>query len=192
VSHDHDRELVARALRGEGRAFRDLVGRHHAVAYAVVRAVLGPRRLDDVDDVMQVVYVKAYQGLSSFRGDAKFSTWLYQIARREALDVVSRRRLDFASIDDVEVAAPGTDAPDRATHERDTRERLGRALGELDESYRTAIELRYMAEKSYEQIAEVMGLPVGTVKTYIHRGKVELKRILSRGAWREHKGAVNG
>lgn len=191
MSNDQDRELVARALGGDGRAFRDLVGTHHATAYAVVRAILGPQRFDDVDDVMQLVYLKAYQGLSSFRGESKFSTWLYQIARREALDVVAKRRIDTTPIDDLEIAGRAEDAPDLATRERHTKEWIERAMGELDESYRTAIELRYMAEKSYEEIAELMRLPVGTVKTYVHRGKLELKAILSRPAWRERKDAVS-
>jgi RNA polymerase sigma-70 factor (ECF subfamily) len=191
VSHDQDRELVARALRGDGRAFRDLVGIHHATAYAVVRAILGPRRIDDVDDVMQLVYLKTYQGLASFRGEAKFSTWLYQIARREALDVVAKRRIDATPIDEVEIPARAEESADVALDGRDTRESLERALAEIDETYRTAIELRYLAEKPYEEIAELMGLPVGTVKTYVHRGKLELKRILSRPAWRERKDAVS-
>ena len=140
---------------------------------------------------MQLVYLKAYQGLASFRGESKFSTWLYQIARREALDVVSKRTLDLTSIDDVVIPARASDSPDTALGDSDMKEWIERALGELDESYRTAIELRYMAEKSYEEIADLMRLPVGTVKTYVHRGKLELKRIMSRPAWREHKGAVS-
>lgn len=191
MSNQQDRELVARALGGDARAFRDLVGQHHATAYAVVRAILGARRFDDVDDVMQLVYLKAYQGLASFRGEAKFSTWLYQIARREALDVVAKKRIDSTSIDEIEIAARADASPDAVTDERDTREMMERAMGELDESYRTAIELRYMAEKSYEEIAELMRLPVGTVKTYVHRGKLELKKILSRPAWRERRDAVS-
>jgi RNA polymerase sigma-70 factor (ECF subfamily) len=191
LSNDQDRALVARSLTGDGRAFRDLVGKHHAMAYAVVRAILGPRRIDDVDDVMQLVYLKAHQGLGSFRGDSKFSTWLYQIARREALDAVAKKRVDTVSVDEIEIASRATDSPDAATHDRDTREMVERAMGELDESYRTAIELRYMAEKSYEEIAELMRVPVGTVKTYVHRGKLELKTILSRPAWRERKDAVS-
>jgi RNA polymerase sigma-70 factor (ECF subfamily) len=177
-----DSELVARSLRGDERAFRELLTRHHGVAYAVVRAILGDR--DDVDDVMQLVYLKAYQGLGGFRGDAKFSTWLYQIARREAIDASRRRRRDTADIEDVPLAAPAADAADAPLRERDTREWLERAMGEIEENYRTAIELRYMAEKSYEEIATIMDLPEGTVKTYVHRGKIELKRILSRPGWR--------
>jgi RNA polymerase sigma-70 factor, ECF subfamily len=182
VPNDQDRELVARSLRGDERAFRALLDRHHAVAFAVVRAIL--RDSDEVEDVMQVVYMKAYQGLANFRGDSKFSTWLYQIARREAIDSASKRRRDTTDIDEVAVEAPHTSAADAAIHERDTREWVERAMGELDEAYRTAIELRYMAEKSYDEIAEIMGVPEGTVKTYVHRGKAELKRILSRPDWR--------
>ena len=178
----HDSELVARALRNDERAFRDLIQRHHAMAYAAVRAVLGDR--DEVQDVMQTVYLKAYQGLAGFRGDARFSTWLYQIARREALDVSSRRRVETVDVADIEIAADARHSADAATHERSDREWLASALGELDETQRTAIELRYMAEKSYEEIAEIMGLPIGTVKTHVHRGKTEMKRILSRPAWR--------
>lgn len=182
MSQPHDSELVARSLRGDDRAFRALIERHHAMAYAAVRSVLGDR--DEVQDVMQTTYLKAYQGLAGFRGDARFSTWLYQIARREALDVSSKRRLETTDIDTVEIAAGAHHAPDTATRERSEREWLERSLGELDETYRTALELRYMAEKSYEEIGAIMGIPEGTAKTYVHRAKVEMKRILSRPAWR--------
>ena len=183
-----DSELVARALRNDERAFRDLIERHHAVAFAAVRAVLGDR--DEVQDVMQMTYLKAYQGLASFRGDSAFSTWLYRIARHEALDIVSRKRVETTDIDEIEVAASGH-SPDRAVHESSEREWINAALGELDEAYRTAIELRYMAEKSYEEIAEIMGIPAGTVKTYVHRAKIEMKRILSRPSWRSGTASEN-
>ena len=182
MPHPEDSELVARALRNDERAFRDLIQRHHAMAYAAVRAVLGDR--DEVQDVMQMVYLKAYQGLPGFRGDARFSTWLYQIARREALDVSSKRRLETVDVETVDIPAGAHQAPDAVTHERSERAWIASALSELDETYRTAIELRYMAEKSYEEMAEIMGVPVGTVKTYVHRGKAEMKKILSRPAWR--------
>ncbi len=178
MPNQQDSELVARSLRGDERAFRDLLARHHGVAYAVVRAIMGDR--DDVEDVMQLVYLKAYKGLGSFRGEAKFSTWLYQIARREAIDAVSRRRIETADIETVNLVARPADAADTSLRERDARERLEAAMGEIDETCRTAIELRYMAEKSYAEIAGIMGLPEGTVKTHVHRGKLELKRILSR------------
>jgi len=184
-----DSELVARALRNDERAFRELVERHHAVAFAAVRAVLGDR--DEVQDVMQMTYLKAYQGLASFRGDSAFSTWLYRIARREALDIVSRKRVETTDIDEIEVAASAGQSPDRAVDESSERQWIDAALGELNEAYRTAIELRYMAEKSYDEIAEIMGIPAGTVKTYVHRGKMEMKQILSRPSWRSGTASEN-
>jgi RNA polymerase sigma-70 factor (ECF subfamily) len=189
MSHPHDSELVARTLRGDDRAFRELIERHHATAYAAVRSVLGDR--DEVADVMQVVYLKAYQGLARFRGESKFSTWLYQIARREALDVSSKRRLETTDVETVDIPAPAHHAADAAAHERSERAWIERALAELDEAYRTAIELRYMAEKSYEEIAQIMGIPEGTAKTYVHRAKLEMKRILSRPSWRAAAGERN-
>src|SRR5262245_8180819 len=99
MTQPHDSELVARALQHDERAFRDLIQRHHAIVYAAVRAILGDR--DEVQDVMQTVYLKAYQGLAGFRGEARFSTWLYQIARREALDVSSKRRIETVDVAEI-------------------------------------------------------------------------------------------
>jgi RNA polymerase sigma-70 factor (ECF subfamily) len=154
----HDEVLVAKSLQGNQKAFRELISRHHATAFAVVRSVMGDR--DDVEDVVQQVYIRVHRGLASFRGDARFSTWLYRIARNEAINAVKR--------------------PDRVQERAALGEHLERAMQHLDENQRTALELRYMGERTYEEIAEIMDVPLGTVKTYIHRGKAELKRILSR------------
>src|SRR5678815_6195927 len=93
MPHPEDSELVARALRQDERAFRDLIQRHHAMAYAAVRSVLGDR--DEVQDVMQMVYLKAYQGLAGFRGDARFSTCLLYTSdaadERSSVDLGGRR-----------------------------------------------------------------------------------------------------
>jgi RNA polymerase sigma-70 factor (ECF subfamily) len=174
-----DHELVAKALQGNKKAFGEILERYHSTAYAVVRTVLGDR--DDVEDVLQNVYIKIYRGLGGFRGDARLSTWVYQIARNEAVNAVRKRQLDVTPIDDLDLAATGRDAdPDDAYGRTELGARMERALGEIDENYRMALELRYMGERSYEEIAETMGLPLGTIKTYIHRGKAELKRVLVR------------
>jgi RNA polymerase sigma-70 factor (ECF subfamily) len=180
LTGDTDHELVAKSLQGNEKAFSELVRRHHATAYAVVRGVLGDR--DDVDDVVQMVYIKVYRGLASFRGDARLSTWIYQIARNEAINAVKKRRLDTTPIEDVPLAADGDESPDAAVRRSDVSRQLESAMQYLDENQRMALELRYMGERSYEEIAETMGVPLGTVKTYIHRGKTELRRIMSRRA----------
>jgi len=178
LSGDRDHALIAKSLQGNEKAFRDLIERYHSTAYAVVRGVLGDR--DEVEDVLQMVYVKIHRGLSGFRGDAKFSTWVYQIARNEAINLVKKRRLDTAPLEDVQVEAPGGESPEATYRRGQLGEQLERALQHLEENQRTALELRYMGERSYEEIAETMGVPLGTVKTYIHRGKAELKKVMTR------------
>jgi RNA polymerase sigma-70 factor (ECF subfamily) len=177
---DIDRELVAKSLQGNEKAFRDLIGRHHGAAYAVIRGILGDS--DEVEDVLQQVYIKIHRGLPSFRGEARFSTWVYQIARNEALNAAKRRRFETTPIEDVALAAPESSSPERAYGQRELGERMEAAMARLDESHRLALELRYMGDRSYDEIAEMMQIPLGTVKTYIHRGKAQLKEILEREA----------
>jgi RNA polymerase sigma-70 factor (ECF subfamily) len=178
LSGDSDRELVSKALQGNQKAFRRIVERHHATAYAVVRGVLG--NSDEVDDVLQNVYVKVYRGLAGFRGDSRLSTWIYQIARNEAINLARKRKPEGPTVDDVVLPAGDAASPEAAFGRQELGERMESAMAQLDDNYRMALELRYMGERSYEEIAEAMELPVGTVKTYIHRGKVQLRKILTR------------
>ncbi len=175
---DKDHELVARALLGNQRAFREIIERHHPIAYAVVRAILGDR--DDVEDVMQDIFIKVYRGLRTFRGTSKLSTWIYQIARNEAINAKKKRRPDFVFAEGRELHIPDSANPEVLYEKRRLREHLEGALSHLNEEQRVALELRYLGERSYSEIAEIMMIPIGTVKTYIYRGKAELKRIMMR------------
>jgi RNA polymerase sigma-70 factor (ECF subfamily) len=173
-----DRELVSKALQGNQKAFRRIVERYHSTTYAVVRGVLGDS--DEVDDVLQNVYVKIYRGLGGFRGESRLSTWIYQIARNEAINFARRKRLDGPPVDEVVLPAGEASNPEATFGKRELSGHMETAMADLDENYRMALELRYMGERSYEEIAEAMELPIGTVKTYIYRGKVQLKKILTR------------
>jgi RNA polymerase sigma-70 factor (ECF subfamily) len=175
---ESDARLVADAREGSDKAFREIVERHHPMVCAVVRGVLGDH--PDVEDVIQDVFIKVYRGLSGFRGDAKLSSWIYPIARNEALSAVRKVAPPSESIDEVVVESPGESSPDEQYQRKALRERLERCLSEIDENYRTVLELRYTGEMSYGEISDATGLPVGTVKTYIHRAKIELKRLMSR------------
>ena len=139
---------------------------------------------DDVEDVVQMVYVKVYRGLDRFRGDSKFSTWLYQIARNEAINAVKKRRLDTIPVEDLVVAAPEQDGPEAAFRRAAAADELEQAMAHIEERYREVLELRYMGERSYDEISEMTGLPIGTVKTYIHRGKSALKNVMTRSLGR--------
>jgi len=180
---ESDSALAAGAREGSEKAFRKLVERYHPMAYAVVRGVLGDR--SDAEDVAQEVFIKVFRGLSGFRGDAKLSTWVYTIARNEAINAARKKDLADASIEDVVVETPEDSRPDEQYRRKIRREHLERCLSEIEESHRLALELRYMGEMSYTEISEVMGLPIGTVKTYIHRGKVALEKVMNRSQFVE-------
>jgi RNA polymerase sigma-70 factor, ECF subfamily len=175
---ESDAELVVEAREGSEKAFRTLVERYHPMAYAVVRGILGDR--SDVEDVAQEVFIKVFRGLPGFRGDSKLSTWIFTVARNEAFNAARKSNPADVSIENIVLESPEELRPDSVYRRRIRQEEVERGLSELDPDYRLALELRYMGEMSYAEISEVMGLPIGTVKTYIHRAKIELKRVMSR------------
>jgi RNA polymerase sigma-70 factor (ECF subfamily) len=177
---DRDSGLVREALAGSERAFRKILEQHYGLIYSVVRGVAGQRV--ETDDCVQEVFIKIFRSLGSFRGEARLSTWIYRIARNEALNAVERRRPQLIPIEDCEELSAADESPETAHHRRITREGLERLIERLDERQRIALELRYMGDKSYEEIAEIMDIPLGTVKTYIHRAKLALKRMMTGAA----------
>ncbi len=180
---DHD--LVQRILRGSERAFRKLVEKYQGIVYSVVMGIVGNRI--EVEDIVQEVFIKIYTGLSTFRGESKLSTWIYRIARNESLNAAAKLKGSHLSIDEVEPIASSGDNPEEALGISRSRERTRKLISRLDEHYRVVIELRYMGEKSYAEIAEIMNIPVGTVKTYLHRAKTSLKKMLTAESVREEE-----
>ena len=188
IRDEPDERLVAGSLAGSQRAFRELVERYHPLAYSAVRGMLGDR--EDVEDVLQDVFTKVYKGLPRYRGDAKLSTWIYQIARNEAINARRKKNPPTTPADDVVIESPARSRPDEQYRQKARGEQLERGLARLDENYRLVLELRYMGEMSYAEISDAMGLPMGTVKTYIHRAKVALKKVMTRSQFvEEHKGS---
>ena len=175
---DQDRDLIEKSLEGSGRAFKKLVDRFHPLVFSVVRGIMGNR--DEVEDVTQEVFIKVYRKLTTFRGEARLSTWIYRIARNEAINAAKRARLDTEPLDEAEWLASTAPGPDRHLERKVTATLVDELLSSLDEQYRVVLELKYMGEKSYAEIAEIMDIPIGTVKTYIHRGKTLLKQRLAR------------
>jgi len=175
--NDSDRSLIEKAIAGDERSFAKILEEHYRLIYSVVHGIVGPG--GDTEDVVQDVFVKIFRALPDFRGEARLSTWIYRVARNEALNALEKRRPVLVPLDDCEELADSDEDP-AAGHRRSvTRERLERLMGRLDEPQRVALDLRYMGEKSYEEIADIMGIPLGTVKTYIYRGKLSLKRMIT-------------
>jgi len=172
-----ERELVRNALAGDERAFRKILEGHYTLIYSVVRGVAGQR--GETDDIVQDVFIKIFRALGDFRGDSQLSTWIYRIARNEALNAIDKRRPQVIPIEDCADLPDAGESPEGSYHRRIGRERLERFMERLDEKQRVAIELRYIGDKSYEEIADIMDIPLGTVKTYIYRAKLSLKRMMT-------------
>ncbi len=172
-----EKKLVDSIILGDDRAFEKLFERYHPVVYSIVHAIV--RNREDVDDLVQEVFMKVLKGLVYFKGESKLSTWIYAVARNHALNYLKRKETEYATLrrmsDEAEVQGADTDLEIIKGEEKSV---VREALGMLRTKHRIALELRYMSEKSYEEIAEIMDVPLGTVKTYIHRGKLEMKDII--------------
>ena len=175
-------DLVRRCVGGSERAFTDLVDRYKLMVYNLVdRIVCDP---DATDDLAQEVFIKVHRGLPAFRGDAKLSTWIYRIAYRTCLEALKSpsRRQRFVPIHeeagDPDSVAVGVSlgGPDAELERVGLRGDLEHWMAELPPQYRSALTLYYLRERRYQEIAEIMNLPEGTVKTYLHRARQYLRK----------------
>jgi RNA polymerase sigma-70 factor (ECF subfamily) len=172
-----DHELVRKSLNGNESAFREIIMRYNGVIYAATRGVMG--NSDETDDIVQDIFVKIFKGLSHFKGKARFSTWAYSIARNEAINALNRRKKELYNIEDFHNLRASNDTPEEAYSKKEIARSLEGYLERLNNNYRTVIELRYLAEKSYLEIADIMDIPIGTVKTYVYRAKLRLKELMT-------------
>lgn len=170
-----DAALVERAVRdADPRAFEQLVRRHQGIVRAQLRRLLG-HDAALADDLAQETFVLAWRRLDRFRGDARFATWLYRIAHNCFLQFLRdhRRQADDAAAD------PDRGPADEAgTHDPALRLDLGAALRQLPAHQRTALLYCVQMGLSHQEAADVMGLPLGTVKTHVWRGKARLRELM--------------
>ena len=182
-----DRELVERSRLGQGAAFGELVRRHRDEVFRVIRftASLDPHR---VEDTAQEVFLRAWRGLRAFRGEASFRSWLLRIAVNTTLKEVEKMRSRPApprggEPDSRRPEPAGDQAPPWARLVDEERLRAVReALGRLDDAFRAAVVLRDVEGLSYEEIAQILDVPVGTVRSRIHRGRLQIRRMLDEGS----------
>lgn len=170
-------DLVREALAGNERAFRKILEEHYPLIYSVVHGIA--RERVETDDIVQEVFIKIFRALPDFRGDARLSTWIYRIARNEAINAMEKRNPISVSFEDCEDLAIEADNPETAHRKRIALEQIERLMDHLDEKQRIALELRYTGDKSYEEIAEIMEIPLGTVKTHIYRAKLSLRHMMT-------------
>ena len=169
--------LISRARGGDREAFGALVEQYRDNVYRLAYRMCG--NAYDADEAAQEAFVAAWRALPNFRGDAKFSTWLYRLTTNTAIDVM-RREKRHQTVGDGEMVdvADDADSPQETVERTEQQEAVQKALSTLSEEYREVLLLRYMEELDYAEIAEVLQLPSGTVKSRINRAKAALKTAL--------------
>jgi len=169
--------LISRARGGDRDAFGALVEQYRDNVYRLAYRMCG--NAYDADEAAQEAFVAAWRALPNFRGDAKFSTWLYRLTTNAAIDVM-RREKRHQTVGDGEMVdlADDADSPQETVERTEQQEAVQKALATLSEEYREVLLLRYMEELDYAEIAEVLQLPSGTVKSRINRAKAALKTAL--------------
>jgi RNA polymerase sigma-70 factor (ECF subfamily) len=180
--NDDDRRLIAECLGGQRDAFGELVSRYQARLYnAALRLVQSP---DDAADVVQDAFLSAYQALHTFKGDAEFFTWLYRIAFNTAISLKRKKRPTTSLEANKGEAGIDPDDPSEyvkpgASLERTEDERqLSEAISRLSAEHREVLLLKDIEGLKYEDIAELLGVPIGTIRSRLHRARLELRELL--------------
>jgi len=173
-------EFVSRLRAGDRGAFEELVRTQQHRVYGLALRMLG--NAAEAQDVAQEAFLRAHRGLAAFRGDARLSTWLYAIVSRLCLNRLagSERRLARHGEETLARLADAGPGPDQALERGELEEALHRAIGELPEERRIVVVLRDVEGLAYEEIAEILELPVGTVRSRLHRARLDLKEKLER------------
>jgi len=184
-----DQQIVEWAKDGHEPAFRELVRRYERPVFSLIYRMVRDRGL--AEDLAQETFVKVLNGIRSYRPEYKFSSWIFKIANNAAIDQLRRRDLDTLSLDGAPDAvtpdamqatalpiATKDESPLDAVVARELGSTIELAIARLRPEYRACILLRHVEGHSYEEIAQMLDLPLGTVKTYIHRARNELRGYL--------------
>ncbi len=185
-----DQEVVAQARAGREKAYRELIGRYQRPVMSIIYRLVRDREL--AEDLAQETFIKVLNAIDRYDPKLKFSSWIFKIAHNTAIDQLRKRELDTLSIDgsphaqtqeaieaSTIVPVSHEESPEAYTASREIGQEIEKALARLRPEYRTAIVLWHVEGRPYDEIAEIMEVPLGTVKTYIHRARNELRKYLA-------------
>ncbi len=189
LRHLPDHEVASLAARGREPAFRELLRRYQGPVFSLVYRMVRDRAT--AEDLAQEAFVRAFQAIGTFDPAFKFSSWIFKIAHNHTIDHLRKRKLDTVSLegspysrDDedeartrMEVASAG-ETPEQVLEARELGSRLEEAIGRLRPEYRAVVLLRHVEGYAYDEIARILDLPLGTVKTFLHRARAQLKEML--------------
>ncbi len=192
-----DADLVERCLKGEGKAFEELLVKYRNPVFSICMRMV--RNHSDAEDLAQDVFIRTFNVLDRYNPSYPFSSWLYRITSNLCIDFIRRRRSGVVSIDE---PVSGTDGemsrqipsdiinPDREIENREMMDMLEQAIAALPDHYRIIVILRHQEQLSYEEIADNLGIPLGTVKARIHRARNMIKDIFLQKGLVEDDGAI--
>jgi RNA polymerase sigma-70 factor (ECF subfamily) len=171
-----DEDLVSEALAGSDRAYAELVRRHRGRAINIAYHILGNRA--DAEDAAQEAFIRAYRGLPEFRGESDFSWWLYRIITNVSLEAARRGPVPGVPYrDDLQAPDEGL----RAEEETDAALTVARAIGALPPEQRAVLTLRELDGFDYQEIAEILSIPIGTVRSRLYAARKAFRRALEEG-----------
>lgn len=184
-SRQEDLILISRALENDQSAYQTLMEKYRRLVQNLVYKMISNK--DDVDDLTQEAFIKAFNSLEKFDREYAFSTWLYKIASNNCIDYIRKKKLNTFSLDkeishtdeDLRFEIPDEDfKPDRSIIQNQRTVFLKKAIDSLPAKYRKVILLRHKEEMDYEEIAKTLGVPIGTVKAHLFRARELLNRYL--------------
>ncbi len=181
--NNDERRLISEALEGRTESFGELVLRYQDRLYHAALRIAD--NADDANDVVQDAFMNAYQSLSSFKGDSEFFTWLYRIAFNAAISQ-KRKRKPTASIDGTSNGKPMNDPADQShgvvpgelMEQGEEEHKLHEAISKLSMEHRAVLIMKDLDGLKYEEIASIMGVPIGTVRSRLHRARLDLRNLL--------------
>ena len=184
-----DNEIISRVLKGEQNAYAELVNRYQAYVFTLVLRMIKSR--EDAEEVAQDVFVKAYRSLADFRGESKFSTWLYTIANTTSITFLRKKKLDVHSLDNEKVfeVADSKDSGLRANlvEQKSRVNMVNEAIAMLSPDDAEIITLFYKAEQNLEEISRILRLETNTAKVRLHRARTRLKEKMEKNFSEEVK-----
>lgn len=183
--YDDETQVISEALKGNQKAYENLTERHRLAIYHIIFKIV--RNSETAHDLVQETFMKAFSSLGSYRSEYRFSTWLYKIAANCSIDYLRKKRISALSLDQevqtkdgavgIEVADHSFN-PEKQLERKEQRYNIEEAIASLPDKYREVIIYRHKDDKSYEEIADLLSIPVGTVKARIFRARELLKKRL--------------
>ena len=185
--NETDRQLIRLASEGNQQAFEELMRKYHSLIFNLIYRMVGNR--EEAEDLVQETFVKAFRSLKSFNEEFAFSTWLYKIASNHTIDLLRKKRLQLLSLDEPVRTREGEMSreypdenfnPERTLITSESTRIIFQAIEALPEQYRTIISLRHKEDKSYEEIGQILNIPIGTVKARLFRARELLRKELKK------------